>query len=220
MNTTTTQIDAPAIPDTTTLQAVTTDRKPPGVVYPPWDGEWVEDETARNPYMIDGDVCFVKLTRGLVAVCELRDWQAVKTRRWWAISTRNGFYAAASIDEPGKRGAVLMHRIVFGDSDKLIDHWNRDKMDNRRTNLRACTNQQNCINGAARKNNTSGFLGVKKVTGAARWQATVAGVYIGSFMSKVEAANARDKAAAAMFGQFATRSAREPAAELDKACTL
>lgn len=43
---------------------------------------------------------------------------------------------------------LQIHREILQitDSNILVDHINGDKLDNRRCNLRTCTNQQNCFN--------------------------------------------------------------------------
>ena len=57
----------------------------------------------------------------------------------------------------GKR----LSRVIMGEPDgKMIDHINVNPLDNRRGNLRTCTNQQNQCNKNKTKSNTSGFKGV------------------------------------------------------------
>ena len=54
-----------------------------------------------------------------------------------------------------------MHRFIMNcPKDMVVDHINRDRLDNRKTNLRICTIQQNAINRGLVSNNTSGFTGV------------------------------------------------------------
>ena len=58
--------------------------------------------------------------------------------------------------------SVKMHRLILGVTDPKIqvDHINGNGLDNRRGNLRICTNSQNQMN-ARRKIGRSGFRGVK-----------------------------------------------------------
>ena len=54
-----------------------------------------------------------------------------------------------------------LHRVIMNEPDgKFIDHINMNPLDNRRENLRECTQQQNQCNTNKYSNNTSGFKGV------------------------------------------------------------
>lgn len=41
-----------------------------------------------------------------------------------------------------------------------VDHINRNRLDNRKENLRLCSKSQNCCNRAVRKDSTTGYKGV------------------------------------------------------------
>jgi hypothetical protein len=90
------------------------------------------------------------------------------------------------------RRPMGMHRQLMGCPVGLeVDHINRDRLDNRKVNLRAVTRAVNARNnwGQIRPNNTSGFPGVIKRY--RRWAAQAKfdnrNVYLGSFASKEEA---------------------------------
>lgn len=53
------------------------------------------------------------------------------------------------------------HNIILTPED-MIDHMNLDKLDNRKENLRLCTQSQNCMNRLAGKNNLS--TGIKNIS--------------------------------------------------------
>ena len=61
-----------------------------------------------------------------------------------------------------KRKKVLLHRVVMGDPLECLDHINRDRLDNRKENLREATPSQNTANSKIRPSR-SGFKGVRKV---------------------------------------------------------
>jgi len=88
-----------------------------------------------------------------------------------------------------------------------IDHINGDKSDNRLSNLREVTHQQNCMNRAKARNNKSGFVGVSWHSAAKKWQCHLSiggkGVYLGLFESPEDAHNAYKEAAKKAYGVFA-----------------
>lgn len=76
-----------------------------------------------------------------------------------------------------------------------IDHRDRDKSNNKFTNLRHVTQSCNIINRAVRPNNKSGITGVYYDKNRDMWVATIKkdnkGRYLGGFKEKVDAAKAR-----------------------------
>lgn len=60
----------------------------------------------------------------------------------WYVSSKG--YAARNFGKNGNNNIKYMHRIIMGEPKGLvIDHINGDKLDNRRCNLRACSNKTN-----------------------------------------------------------------------------
>jgi HNH endonuclease/AP2 domain len=88
-----------------------------------------------------------------------------------------------------------------------IDHINREKADNRISNLREATPSQNSRNVASKPGSSSRFLGVSlhKPTGTWSAKLSVAGKHtsLGYFNCEVAAARAYDAAAFADSGEFA-----------------
>ena len=92
----------------------------------------------------------------------------------------------------------LLHRLIMKDklSDGLeVDHINRNKLDNRRVNLRAVTRQENMHNKSLYKTNTSGYPGVKWNSRLNKWQVQITRnkkrVHLGVFEDLQEAIGAR-----------------------------
>ena len=211
MNTTTTQIDTPVNTETATIQAGQTHGAPlPAIRHWPYEGPWTRDYDSKNEYSIQGDVVFVKLTRGKVGVVDLSSWGFLRCYRWFASS--DGFndywYAYAGTDPVTKKRVRLKgHRVVASPQPgQCVDHINNDGLDNRRSNLRCCTQSQNCRNRIGNSRNTSGFVGVSLLRG--RWQAyigTLTGMkHVGMFGNPEDAARARDIAAIELHGEFAS----------------
>ena len=122
-----------------------------------------------------------------------------------AFTTDNGAgYRQGCIDS----GLYLAHRVAYAiyhgewPTDQ-IDHINGVKADNRITNLRIVTNQENCRNVSMRGDNTSGVTGVYWHKNGQKWCARIKidGKYIhlGLFDTLEEAAAVR-KAASEKYG--------------------
>jgi len=112
-------------------------------------------------------------------------------------------YAVSKIDDKMKK----MHRLIVDAQVKEhVDHINRNKLDNRKHNLRRCTSSQNSANTSTSKNNTTGFKGVFKQTYSFNYFAQIKKArkvyYIGSFKTAIEAAQAYDKKAIELFGEY------------------
>lgn len=102
----------------------------------------------------------------------------------------------------GKRTAIPMHRQILGletGDPRQGDHMNRNRLDNRRSNLRVVDRDMNAQNRNAQKTfkgnaPESAYRGVYKVKKSGkwtgRWKAEVAGTYLGCFESEEAAAAA------------------------------
>lgn len=71
---------------------------------------------------------------------------------------------------------LFMHRMVMGicpGDPRFVDHRFGKKNDNRKSELRICTIQQNGFNSKRRSHNKSGFKGVVKVDRDPPWRASI-----------------------------------------------
>lgn len=95
-------------------------------------------------------------------------------------------------------GQFYLHRIIWlyvnGSSPDVLDHINRDKSDNRISNLRECTASENEKNKVSHGSNQHGYTGVTKLP-SGRYQARVSipgsRVSLGTFDTPEHAAGAR-----------------------------
>ncbi len=147
----------------------------------------------------------IQLSNGGVAIVDADDYERINRWRW--ARSPNGY--AGRTATGGKK--VLMHRQILGAKEgDEVDHINREKLDNRRSNLRFVTRSQNMHNRPRQKNNTSGAKGVSHDPthrGKKKWRASIQvnGRYklVGRFVTMEEAVAAYDDAARAMVGEAA-----------------
>ena len=88
----------------------------------------------------------------------------------------------------------------------VIDHINGDKLDNRRSNLRICTKQQNVCNNDTHKDVRKGkYKGYSLSRGkyAARIKVKGKLIYLGGYDTEEAAALAYNAAAIKHFGEYA-----------------
>ena len=92
-----------------------------------------------------------------------------RSRRWYLT---NGDYLVCRVRVDGRRRTQLFHRLILSPIPQgmVVDHINRDKLDNRRRNLRIVTPQVNAKNIPAKPNKTSRYRGVSWNGRAGRWQ--------------------------------------------------
>lgn len=118
-----------------------------------------------RPITIVGDVGILPLTKGQCAVIDARDIRRVEGRCWYSAYDPKGkrFYAATSIvNSCGRKSSMKLHRVILGITDPRVkvDHINHDSLDNRRVNLRDCSEAENGANSLIYKNNTIGLKGI------------------------------------------------------------
>ena len=77
----------------------------------------------------------------------------------------------------------------------VVDHIDRNRLNNLYSNLRFCTQQQNARNISSRVGGTSCYKGVSFIKQTQKWRATLCGTVIGHFGSEMEAALAYDERA-------------------------
>lgn len=131
---------------------------------------------------------------------DLEDFDIIKNYMW----TINKGYVTTNY----KQHTISMHRLIMQPDDNLtIDHINHNKTDNRKANLRICTQADNLKNKSKSKNNTSGVIGVSWNIKDKRWRAKITKdkkyYFLGNFIYKEDAIKARLRAEQEMFGDFA-----------------
>jgi len=115
-----------------------------------------------NEYTDLGDMTIIETINGDRILID-SDVVSRVSRYCWVVP-KNGKCVRTetrSDDADGSGNLLLLsHLIMTPNKNEQIDHINRNPLDNRRVNLRVCTNQQNCCNRGLRSDNSTGYKGV------------------------------------------------------------
>ncbi len=143
----------------------------------------------------------IPLDSGGVTQVSDEDFDYLTTWIW----TQLGYYVVRQY----AKKIILMHIVVFGRMNlpkkEMVDHKDRNPLNNQRENLRAATRYENAINKEKRPGGSSRFIGVSKVPNKYNpWLVTVHCRTFGPFPDEEQAARIRDDLAKATWGEFAT----------------
>jgi hypothetical protein len=101
-------------------------------------------------------------------------WKIANSNRV-KVGDRAGYLDDSRIFARINRKLYLVHRIIFfmhqGYLPELIDHEDRNSLNNKIENLREATKSQNANNSKVQKNNTSGVKGVYWNKSSKKWHA-------------------------------------------------
>lgn len=154
----------------------------------------------------------IRLNTGETVLCDDDDFEMLSTFSWYRVLPTKRCrhtYVRTCITKNGKRHSIMMHRMVMRvyDSKIMIDHINNNSLDNRKCNLRVCSNSENLRNTRKRVNNKSGYKGVHwdKVKGM--YRASIMHyrrkIQLGCFKDPAEAHKAYIEASKKLHGEFA-----------------
>jgi len=115
----------------------------------------------------------IQLTQGKVALVDDEDFEYLSQWKWSAHKVHNVFYAVHHKPRNLGAGLIGMHRELMGKDGIIIDHINGNGLDNRKNNLRVCTNAQNLQNRGVSTKNTSGYKGVFLDKRKNKWYAQI-----------------------------------------------
>lgn len=106
------------------------------------------------------DKCGKEITRSLI---DIEDIELVKQHKWCFLC---GYVYNYKVKQ--------LHRYIMNCPDNMVvDHINQNRVDNRKCNLRICTQQENNWNKSLLKTNTSGVTGVVWDKSRNKWMARI-----------------------------------------------
>lgn len=158
------------------------------------------EQTRGNTYEIDGNVFKIFTYKKELIIADLEDAEKLK-RYSWCISKTG--YPVARINHK----TTKLHRYLLDITDPkiVIDHINHNPLDNRRCNIRICTNRQNALNHSGRKGRNLP-VGIT-ITDSGKYLAYITvnrkNIYLGRFLNIEDAINVRQKAEIEYRGEFA-----------------
>ncbi len=162
-----------------------------------------------NRHFFENNICKIELynTAGDViahTIIDTEDYDKIRHIRWCLQS--EGYVVSGNRDG----NVYRLHRVILGISGTNIktDHADRDLLNNRKSNLRACTHQQNTCNRKKSTRNTSGYKGVSLDKRTNKWRAYICvngnQINLGLFNNNKEAAKVYNKAAIKHHREFAS----------------
>jgi len=165
----------------------------------------VRNKFQPNEFLITGDICFIRLynQKGYMvgeALIDAEDYELAKNKKWHLAQG----YASAD------GGKTSLAHVIMGHSSNrkiLIDHISKDRLDNRKSNLRTVSKSQNSLNTKLRKDNKSGCRGISWDKERNKWFVRIAvnrkNIALGRYKDIGDAINAYNEAAKKYHGKFA-----------------
>lgn len=155
-----------------------------------------------NTYDLSGDFGIGYTRKGEEFYFDLEDYDLIK-EYCWSIDSKVRNYKAIIARDCKNNKVIRLANLVM--NAKYIDHINRNTLDNRKENLRICTQSQNSKNQSKPKNSKCEFMGVSFERGkyCARIGYNKKKIHLGSFDNLEDAIISRLKAEKEYFSEFA-----------------
>ena len=154
-------------------------------------------KSKNNTYNLSGEYGIGYDSNNKEFYFDIEDYNKIKGIYWWVHRDK---YVIGSY----KNQIIQMHNHILNlPPDKEPDHINRIRYDNRKQNLRICTQQENNMNRGKRVDNTSGITGVYWSKSSDKWGVKIENIHLGYYIDKITAIRVRLKAEKEYFGEFA-----------------
>ena len=144
-------------------------------------------------------------------IFDLEDKEQIEKYKWGL--SKSGYICRL---ERGRRcnprHSIYLHKFILNSKSKQVDHINQNKLDNRKINLRPCTNQQNNWNKklTSRKSKTKykNIMLTKQDTFMVSIKLNGEPHYFGTHKTLEKAIKARNIGLCSLFGDFAPEEAK------------
>jgi hypothetical protein len=170
----------------------------------------IEKEKAReldNHYTSE-----IERNKDGVAVIKRKDFEIlIDDDLWYEYSCKSWALSDGYAKTNSENTTVFMHRLIMGITETnvnmIVDHINRNRLDNRRANLRIVSTLVNAHNKTKRINTSSKYIGVSKNIRKRKWEVSIRHnnkkYHIGMFLDEIEAAKAYNRKAEELYGSEA-----------------
>lgn len=133
----------------------------------------------------------IELTKGQVTQVDDADYDWLTQFTWCARWQGNRFYATTSFPDNGKTVVLSLHTLMMmPDRGEVVDHINGDSLDNRRENLRVCSQGENLRNRRGYGKSKHKYVYYRSDRPEKPWIARFGRAHLGSFATEDEAAEA------------------------------
>jgi hypothetical protein len=165
--------------------------------------KWSPPVRRTPPKSKDPSIRYVALTQGKFAIVDAEDYERVNRHKWCVSGKGNTIYAYRK--DHGKH--VYLHQFLMKPPPGMVvDHIDGNGLNDRKSNLRVCTRQQNLLNRGPSVR-SSRYKGVRFCKWNRKWYATIRydghTIRLGPFDDEIAAAQAYDRQAYALFGEYA-----------------
>jgi hypothetical protein len=159
-----------------------------------------------EPFLFGDKMATMRLHSGELVLLDQDDYSIYSQKKWQLSPTG---YVARSSQSQGVVKRVYLHRLIMDCPIELvIDHINKNRLDNRKSNLRICTQRENIVANLGWKYAEVKYKGVSYMSSGGKkilykFRARIKDKHIGVFNSPEEAARAYDQEAKKLHGEYA-----------------
>ena len=124
------------------------------------------------------------LVQGKTVTIDDEDFHIIKDKKLRLFRSHKNLYVST-------RNTFIHRLILNAPKNRKVDRINSNTLDNRKCNLRLCTNSQNCMNKHIQSNNSTGYKGVSYIKSRRKYETRIkAGnlkIWLGYYRTAAEA---------------------------------